>query len=172
MSVLLRWGSLGPLAAAVALACAASPVPGNPGASLPLTPPSGPSGVEVRALPPIAVGAPVRFVVGNGLERSLFTEDQKSGCSILILEREQGSGWEPIQGCNLERKPAVMELRPGESREGAIDPWSTHFDRPPGSSSPAFGAGRYRLRLTYRLAQLPEGEEPHAVASAPFRIGS
>jgi len=142
---LLRRGAVAPLAAAAVLACAASgPFDGEPAA----TSRSEVGVVSVRVVEPVALGSPLRFAVVNRTVRSVFAEDQKSGCSILLLESEHAAGWKPLLGCNLERKAAVVELRPGETREGDINPWSTHFDRPPGSRDPAFGPGRYRFRFS------------------------
>jgi DNA-binding NarL/FixJ family response regulator len=154
-----------------ALACGAS-APRDE-AIMTAPPPTPAAGrVEVRAgATAFPAGAVVAFSVANGLASSVYTEDEKSGCAIVVIERERDDGWEPILGCNLERLAALVEIPPGKVHTGTIDPRSTHFDVATSGSRAVFGPGNYRLRFGYRPERGPEGEEPSVVYSPTFRIG-
>lgn len=106
----------------------------------------------------------IAATVTNGLTRSIFTEDMKTGCSIVWLERldesrsEVGT-WERIEGCNAERAPAVVEIGSGQDRLVSLD-----------GAALDVAAGTYRIRFTYRFAAGPEGEEPETIVSDTFTV--
>jgi hypothetical protein len=62
----------------------------------------------------------------------------------------------------------VVALRPGRVRDARIDPVSVHLGGTGGS--PAFGAGVYRIRFSFRRRPEPPGIEPETVFSDTFRI--
>jgi hypothetical protein len=117
----------------------------------------------------IGLGATIRASVGNGLDHSVFTEDQKSNCTVVVLELKGPVGWEPITGCGIERAPSVIRIGPGEVMDVEIDPNSGHFQTTD-SFEPAFGEGTYRLRFSYRMAPGPEAETPQSAFSPEFTI--
>ncbi|MDI6772680.1 MAG: hypothetical protein QME77_08845 [bacterium] len=123
----------------------------------------------VRSLGP---GDLIRIAVVNGLRQTIYTEDMKSDCSIVLLERYSGGAWQPLPGCALGRAPRVVAIAPGQVRPVEINPRSIHFlsgaPKEPGRSP--IGAGTYRIRFGYRLARGPEGEETHVVHSELFRV--
>ena len=120
--------------------------------------------------PSFAEGAVITVRIANGLESVVYTEDSKTDCSIVILERKDGEDWTRIAGCSVERLPAVVALGPRRLRTARIDPRSFHLGVPQGSSKPAFGAGVYRIRFTFRRTPEPLAIEPEAVLSDTFRI--
>jgi len=125
--------------------------------------------VTVASSAPVAAaGAALSIRVGNGLESAVYTEDSKTDCSIVVLERKDGETWTRIAGCAVERPPAVVALGPGRVRDARIDPSSVHLGGNGGS--PAFGAGLYRIRFSFRTRPEPAGIEPETVFSDPFRI--
>jgi hypothetical protein len=114
------------------------------------------------------VGDPVATTVGNGLDRAIYTEDQKTACSIVLLERWTDGSWEPVLGCGYEKATAVVRIGPGEVVEVEIDPLSTHFE---GTASPAFHEGTYRFLFAWRTDPGPEGHASSSVTSREFRVG-
>jgi hypothetical protein len=114
-----------------------------------------------------SLGDPVAATVGNGLDKAIYTEDQKTVCSIALLERWAGDSWEPIVGCGYERAPSIVQIAPGEVVEVEIDPRSTHFG---GTGDLAFGEGKYRLLFAWRMETGPEGHTPDRVTSKEFRV--
>jgi hypothetical protein len=106
-------------------------------------------------------------VVNRG-DQSIYSEDQKTDCSIVVLERLTGERWGAVTSCGAERAPRVVELRPGATHTVRIDPTSTNFQG--GVGSPTVRAGTYRILFTYRLAAGPEGVEPERVTSPAFMI--
>lgn len=109
--------------------------------------------------------------ITNGGDQPIWTEDLKSDCSVAILERQDGTIWQPQLYCNSERLPMAVTVPSRGSLAVTVNPRSTHFMVPPGAP-PAVGPGTYRLSLTYRLTPGPEGDEPYRAVSAPFTIGS
>lgn len=114
--------------------------------------------------------AAISVRAANGLDSTVYTEDSKTDCSIVILERRNGEEWTRIAGCAVERLPAVLAIGPGRVRTARIDPMSFHLGVPEGSSTPAFGVGAYRIRFTFRRGPAPQGVEPESVLSDTFRI--
>jgi hypothetical protein len=120
--------------------------------------------------PTFAEGAVVTVRIANGLESAVYTEDEKTDCSIVFLERKDGEDWTRIAGCGLERLPGVVALGPRRVRTARIDPASFHLGVPEGGPRPAFGAGVYRIRFNFRRAPQPLAIEPESVFSDTFRI--
>jgi hypothetical protein len=115
-------------------------------------------------------GQVIEATVVNGLTQVIYTEDSKSDCSIAILEEWDRRSWQPRRGCIARRPPNIVPIGPAQAKMIVINPFSTHFGINPGAVVPALGPGRYRLKLTYRLAPEPEGEEPNTAYSAVFEI--
>src|SRR5207244_1969271 len=116
------------------------------------------------------VGAVIPVTVSNGMDRPVYTEDFKTACSIVILQRGDGGGWTDITGCALGRPTATVTIGPGLGRQVEIDPASVHLNRgaPPGTR--AFGAGTYRVKFTYRVEPAVGGEDPLTAYSPEFAI--
>jgi hypothetical protein len=116
-----------------------------------------------------AVGKVIRANVSNGMDRPVYTEDFKTACSIVILQRRDGGAWSDIQGCRLGRPTATVEIGPGLGQAVELDPSSFHLNT--GSAGPAFGAGTYRVKFTYRVEPGPGGgADPLTAYSPEFTI--
>jgi hypothetical protein len=113
------------------------------------------------------LGNPVAATVSNGLDMAIYTEDQKTACSIAILERWAGDSWELIVGCGYEGAPSIVRIAPGEVVKVEIDPRSTHFG---GTGDPVFGEGQYRFVFAWRTEAGPEGHTTDRVTSEEFRV--
>ena len=114
------------------------------------------------------VGAPIRASVANGLDRAVYTEDFKTACSIVILQRHDGGTWTDILGCQLGRPTATVTIGPGQGRAVELDPSSFHLTTDAGG--PGFGAGTYRVKFTYRVEPAPRGEDQLTAYSPEFAI--
>jgi hypothetical protein len=114
------------------------------------------------------VGDVVRVTVTNGTGRPVYTEDFKTACSIVTLQRADASRWTDILGCQLGRPTATVTVAPGAAHEVELDPASFHLtsDR----AGPAFGAGTYRVAFTYRLERATVDDEPLSVSSPEFAV--
>jgi hypothetical protein len=113
-------------------------------------------------------GAVVTATVANGLDRAIYTEDFKTVCSIFILQRSEVGVWTDITGCKLGRPTLTVIVGPGLGRSAQLDPNSFHLTG--GRTGPAFGAGTYRVKFTYRLDPEVGGEDPLVAYSAEFAI--
>ncbi|HEV8558150.1 MAG TPA: hypothetical protein VGR06_17390 [Actinophytocola sp.] len=115
------------------------------------------------------VGGKIRVTVSNGMDRPVYTEDFKTVCSIAILQRKDGGGWTDITGCALGRPTVTVTIGPGLGQRIEIDPASFHLTRG-GPGGPAFGAGTYRVKFTYRGEPTLGGEDPFTAYSPEFTI--
>ncbi|MGH2452903.1 MAG: hypothetical protein ACRDF5_03955 [bacterium] len=116
-------------------------------------------------------GEKIQVTIANGLKQSIYTEDSKTDCSIIILQRWHGNTWQPVLGCVLGRAPIVVVIGSGRARLVTINPFSVHLRAgTTEGSKPALRVGPYRIKFAYRLRPGPEFEEPYAVFSPTFRI--
>jgi len=109
-------------------------------------------------------GTVIVVTVVNGGARVVFTEDQKTDCSIVMLERWDGGGWISLSNCGAERAPRVVAIGPAERSRVVIDTGSSNFVEQ--SARP----GRYRVVFGFRYERVPEGTEPERAVSRTFAI--
>jgi hypothetical protein len=114
-----------------------------------------------------AVGGVIHVSVTNKTDRPIYTEDFKTVCSIVILQRRDGNAWTDILGCRLGRPTVTVEIGPELGKTADLDPASFHLQARGG---PAFGVGDYRVKFTYRNDPALGGEDPFAVYSAEFAV--
>ncbi len=136
------------------------------------------TGFRVKVVPgavTVTVNAPsyregevIRGVVANGLDRTIYTDDLKSDCSIVLLERREGGDWREIEGCAAFRRAFTFGISPGRGREASINPRSNNF--PGWVRGPAFGAGTYRIKFAYWLQPGRPPLQPSVVYSPTFAI--
>lgn len=115
-------------------------------------------------------GNVLSVTVTNGLDDTIYADDEKTDCAIAVLERRTGSRWDPLLACGLERTPVALPIGPGRARTAEINPRSTNFGIAPGSATLGFGAGTYRVTFTYRLDPARGAHAPYSVSSSPFEI--
>ena len=127
----------------------------------------------VLGAPAFAGGQPIAATIVNGLDHAVYTQDQKTDCSIAYLERWDGASWQPIAGCGLRRLARVYTIAPGASEVVAIDPASAHLAGAASAGQPAIGPGAHRLRFTYSLDPntVPGTAETEETPSVQFSIG-
>lgn len=114
-------------------------------------------------------GSVLRVIVANGLDRTIYSDDFKTDCSIVTLERRTASGWDPIVGCALGRPTMTVAIGPSRGRTIEIDPRSMHLQKAAAGGPLAFSGGTYRVAFTYRTQPQP-GPQERTVYSAVFQI--
>ena len=114
------------------------------------------------------MGAVIKVTVANGTERPVYTEDFKTACTIVTLQRRDGADWTDMIGCALGRPTETVRIGPGLGRTAELDPASIHLNNTPGG--PGFGTGSYRLMFTYRLDPAPGTGNPSVVYSEQFAV--
>jgi hypothetical protein len=125
--------------------------------------------VEVRlSKASYRVGEVVQVTVANGSDKSIYMEDFKTVCSIVTLQRSEGGGWKPIEGCQLGRPTATVAIGAGLGLAVDINPNSMHFRN--GANEIGFGPGTYRVKFGYRLDRDRMGEEPLVAYSPEFEV--
>jgi len=116
-----------------------------------------------------APGAVISAVVANGLDRTIFTNDSKSDCSIVMLQRLRATTWEDVPGCAQQRPPATVAIGPAHARTVSMHPTSSNFRISLGSE-PTLSAGMYRAKYTYRFTPEQDNNDVMAALSGPFTI--
>jgi hypothetical protein len=114
-------------------------------------------------------GSPISAIIGNGLRHTIYTEDLRSDCSILFLERQDATGWQQVPGCNVRRSPATVAIGSSRGRTVVIDPSSDAFLAVLGPSEVPLHEGTYRFTLTY---QAGASGQSLSVSSTAFQISS
>lgn len=90
--------------------------------------------------------------VANGLDQTIYVQDQKTDCTIVILEHAADEGEaEPILGCGQERLTQTVVIEPGAGYRIVINPFSANLAFNASSELPVFGAGVYHLKFSYAL---------------------
>jgi hypothetical protein len=112
-----------------------------------------------------AMGQKIRVTVHNGNDRPAYTEDFKTACSIVILQRKDNGGWADITGCALGRPTMTVTIQPGSTDPIELDPASFHL-----KSGPAVTAGTYRVKFTYRTEPEITGADPFTAYSPEFPV--
>jgi hypothetical protein len=104
----------------------------------------------------------ITVTLTNQYLTSIITFDHQSGCTILTLQRQTNSGWQPVGACAMGRATRQITIAAGETIQIMLAP----------------GAGQLQARLwptgTYRAVfhyTLPEQDTVAAVDTAVFTIG-
>jgi hypothetical protein len=114
------------------------------------------------------IGEVVTATVANGSDKPIYTEDFKTVCSIVMLQRSESGAWKEIQGCALGRPTVTVMIEPGAGETITIDPNSFHLRD--GGNRLGFGSGTYRVKFGYRLDRGGFGQEPLVVYSPTFEV--
>jgi hypothetical protein len=106
--------------------------------------------------------------VVNGLPAAIQVEDHQSDCTIVTLERQEGSGWRAVATCQLETPTRLLSIPPGATQIVTL--------KPAGGPQPGtWQAGTYRFALRYSAAEgqaSPAAFAPTGIVySATFTIG-
>lgn len=117
-----------------------------------------------------ARGKVISAVIANGLDRTIYVEDSNSDCSIAVIERQTGATWQPITGCAQRRPPVTVAIGASRGRTVLLEPSSSNFAAVLGPSAVPLEEGTYRLTVTFRLSEQPQGEAPLVTHSSPFQI--
>lgn len=80
----------------------------------------------------------VMVTVENGLSHSITTEDHRSNCTVIQLQKLVDSSWQPVDKCNALTRTRLVEVAAGGSLQQRVG-------IPTGSDA----AGTYRMMLTY-----------------------
>lgn len=117
-------------------------------------------------------GHPIMIQVINGLDQTIYAHDLKTDCTTVILQSQEGSEWQDIQGCGMEILPASVAIEPNIGLEVTLNPFSTNFGLELGATEPAFDAGAYRIKYSYAFAPGPDVAEQQVAYSEPFTIAA
>ncbi|HEX5547338.1 MAG TPA: hypothetical protein VFX24_08010 [Ktedonobacterales bacterium] len=99
----------------------------------------------------------------NGRSTSIFTFDHQTSCTILTLQRQTASGWQPVGGCAQGRMTVQVEVKAGANMKITLSPSAGQIHPAP------WPAGTYRAVLNYSL-QKQEMATGSMAASPTFSL--
>ena len=102
--------------------------------------------------------------VTNRGRRDVFADDEKSDCTIVMLQRKSGAEWISLRTCGAERAPRVVRIAAGERQTARLNFAGENFRPDP------VVPGTYRILFSYRWGATPEGSEPERAQSVIFTI--
>lgn len=141
--------------------------PGQPSSGTPVPVTAGK--VDVRlSKTSYRIGEAVQATVGNGSDKPIHTEDFKTDCSIVTLQRLDSGTWKDIEGCVLGRPTATITIGTGLGQTVTINPNSVHLRD--GGNRIGFAEGTYRVKFSHRLDHDTSGKEPLVVYSPEFTV--
>jgi hypothetical protein len=98
----------------------------------------------------------------NGHSASVFTTDHHTGCSIITLRQQAGSGWRDVGGCRMGIATRIVEIPAGETKVVTLPPGAGELRPMP------WPVGTYRAQVRYGLSRETLGDL--AVESADFVV--
>lgn len=116
-----------------------------------------------------AEGSVISIIVKNGLAQVIYSDDRKTACSVVILERWTGDKWVPLLGCTQGRPTSPWAIGPGRGLMISFDPNS--MDMLAASRSGPLGKGSYHAKFMYRPTFQRDRPDPFVVYSQIFQIG-
>jgi hypothetical protein len=99
----------------------------------------------------------VSVTVANDLPVAILVEDHQSECTVVTLERQEGSGWLAVAPCQLETPTRLLLISSGTAQSVTL--------KPEGGSQPGmWQAGTYRFALHYSAGAETggQGQTPQA----------
>ena len=104
-------------------------------------------------------GSSISVTIKNQSTQAIYFADHRTNCTVLLLERQVASAWEPVAPCKLMIMTRLHSLKAGEPLEVKIvtsDQWPT---------------GSYRARLDYSFKSDAGVGAPTIIYSSLFRVG-
>jgi hypothetical protein len=135
--------------------------------------------VPITTLPPGITPGQVRVVVeagrygpcdpipvwaGNGLGQSISTTDHHSDCTIVTLERQVDSGWQPVANCLLASPTHIVIVPSMQAEFVRLEPSAT------GAQAGAWPTGTYRVAFGYHVGQEQASGAETTVYSPTFTV--
>lgn len=124
-----------------------------PSAASPTVPPSPGSVVLQVGAASYRAGDSIRVTILNQSQQTISFADHQTNCSVLLMEHQVGSSWEPVAPCKLMIATRLHSLQAGAKFDANLTPsfqWPT---------------GTYRARLDYHVQN---ASAPQTVYSSTF----
>ena len=102
--------------------------------------------------------------VTNNRDTSIFTFDHQTSCTILVLQRQDASGWKNVGGCAMGIATRRVEIKAGETMKIALAPGAGQIHATP------WAAGTYRATVHYTLPGQDVGAAGVTVATPTFTV--
>jgi hypothetical protein len=112
-----------------------------------------------------ASGDTVNATILNGLDHTIFAADHQTDCTVLVVEQQTGAGWQRVGRCLLA---SPTRLVPFAASSQTATPLA---NGPAGNGGASWGAGTYRVSLTYLNSDTDITAAGSTVYSATFTLG-
>ena len=104
-------------------------------------------------------GDTIRVTITNQSGQTIYFADHRTNCTVLLLERQGATSWEPVALCKLMIATRIHSLKTGDSSTISL------------VSSSQWPTGIYRARLDYSNTMNAGGSTLTTVSSMNFRLG-
>ena len=121
-------------------------------------PPTYPVTLQV-AMASYSPGDTIRVTITNQSGKTIYFADHRTNCTVLLLERQGATSWEPVALCKLMIATRIHSLKTGDSSAVTL------------VSSSQWPTGTYRARLDYSDTMNAGGNTLTTVTSMNFRLG-
>ncbi len=101
---------------------------------------------------------------GNGLGQRIYTTDHHSDCTIVTLERQVNSEWQPVATCLLASLTRIIEIASMQANFVPLAPGAL------GTRERAWPTGTYRVAFGYHTGQQVSSTADTLVYSTIFTI--
>jgi hypothetical protein len=108
----------------------------------------------------IPANRPLNVYAGNGLDRSIYAADHRSGCSIFTIERWVSAAWRPVAMCLLDSPTRLVDIPSLTSNFAQIKP----------EVGATWPTGVYRAAFAYHVGLASDSTAETVVYSTPFTI--
>jgi hypothetical protein len=103
----------------------------------------------------------ITVTIANGLTTTIITQDHKSNCTTVTLERRTGAAWQPQNPCRLMSATRLIRIGPSSTLQQQL--------LPPGNTSPGWAVGTYRVAFSYYVGSVSASGT--TILSASFTVG-
>ncbi len=103
-------------------------------------------------------GSVISATIKNQSTQAIYFADHRTNCTVLLLERQVPSSWEPVALCKLMIMTRIHSLKAGEILEVKL------------TTSNQWATGIYRTRLDYSFKSDTGIGAPTIVYSSLFRL--
>jgi hypothetical protein len=93
----------------------------------------------------------------NDTEMAIQTEDHKTDCTILDLQRQENSDWTKVAQCPLLTPTRLIRIEPRQSQSIKL----------PASGATVYPPGTYRVEFSYQVLN-PQGPSGQTVSAVMF----
>lgn len=100
--------------------------------------------------------------ITNGLDTPITSQDQRTYCSIIIVEQQHAAGWQPVTNCTANAPSQEVTINPDSVATVTLSPNQL--------SDGIITSGTYRATLLYTTGPSFRPAQTSTASSAQFLV--